>query len=197
MALSLGGNKNKSKQSQSQTFNQSQNFQLSDRAAGYLTDGIRDASSQTYNRFDPSQVGAFESPYTQDVIDASLGQADHADAMARAQQQSDFGAAGAFGDKRRGIYEAELGGAQSRDRASLIASLRDKAYTDARGLAVNENSNANQFDLAVQALLAQLRGGFANEGTTTNTGTSNGVATGTGMNLGFSWASAPPSRGGS
>lgn len=185
--LSLGGSKSKNRQSTNQSFDQTQDFTLSDRAASYLTQGISDAQGLTYKGFDPASVSRYESPYTQDVIDASLSQADRADAVARAQQMSDFGRAGAFGDDRRGIYEAELAGQQSRDRASLIAGLKDKAYGEARDLAVADSNNQNQFALAVQALLAQLRGGFGNEGTTTSSGTSSGVTKGSGMNMGFSW----------
>lgn len=183
MGLGLTGGKNKSKQSA--TTNQTQTNTLSDRAAGMLYQGINDVQGMQYQGFDPSQVERYQSPYTQQVIDASLSQADQRDAIARAQQQGDFAAAGAFGDKRRGIYEAELQGNQSRDRASLIAGLNDKAYTDARGIAVNENQNQNQFALALQALMAQLRSGFANEGTQTMSGTQ--TSKGSGSNLGFNW----------
>lgn len=178
--LSLGGSKGKSKQSTSQT----QTNTLSDRAAGMLNQGISDVSGMKYAGFDPSTVAKFESPYTQEVIDTSLAQADQTDAQARAQQQSDVAAAGAFGDKRRGIYEAELAGTQSRDRASLIAGLRDRSYTGARDIAVGESQNQNQFALALQTLLAQLRSGFANEGTQTMKGTQTGKTS----NMGFTWA---------
>lgn len=179
MALTVGGNKGKSKQ----TTNQTQTNTLSDRAAGMLNQGISEVSGMKYQGFDPSQVDKYQSPYTQQVIDASLAQADQTDSQARAQQQSDFAAAGAFGDKRRGIYEAELQGNQSRDRASLIAGLNDRAYTGARDIAVGENQNQNAYALQLQALLAQLRSGFANEGTQTMKGTQSGKTS----NMGFSW----------
>ena len=85
--------------------------------------------------------------------------------IARNAQMSDFAKSGAFGDNRRGIYEAELAGNQSRDRAAMIASLNDRAFGQARDVAQGESQNANQYDLAIQQLLAQLRGQFANEGT--------------------------------
>lgn len=180
---SIGGSGSKSKSRQSSTQNQTQTNTLSDRAAGMLNQGISDVQGMSYGRFDPASIGQYQSPYTEDVINASIGQADQRDAMARAQQQSDFAKAGAFGDNRRGIYEAELAGNQSRDRASLIAGLNDKAYTDARGIAQGENQNQNQYALALQQLLNQLRGGFANEGTQTMQGTSVGKSTGTNFGL--------------
>lgn len=179
MALTVGGNKGKSKQATNQT----QTRTLSDRAAGMLTQGINDVSGMQYRSFDPSQVDQYQSPYTQDVINASLAQADQTDAEARVQQDAEFAGAGAFGDKRRGVYEAQLRGDQSRDRASLIAGLNDKAYTGARDIAVGENQNQNAYALQLQALLAQLRSGFANEGTQTM----NGTQTGRTSNMGFSW----------
>lgn len=188
MAISAGGSKNKSRESSTQ--NQTQTRALSDRAAGMLTQGISDVQGMSYGRFDPASIDQYQSPYTEDVINASIGQADRRDAVARAQQQSDFAKAGAFGDNRRGIYEAELAGNQSRDRASLIAGLNDKAFTDARGVAMGENQNQNQFQLALQALLAQLRGGFANEGTQTMTGSSTGKSTGTNIGLSGTWSPA-------
>jgi len=169
MAIGASGSKGKSRQESA--VNQTQTTTLSDRAAGMLNQGIADAKGLSYQRFDPNSIDQYQSPYTQSVIDASLAQANHSDALARNQQQSDFASAGAFGDDRRPIYEAELAGAQSRDRAGLIAGLNDKAFGQARDVAQGENQNENQMQLALQALLAQLRGGFANEGTQTLTGT--------------------------
>jgi hypothetical protein len=184
---SIGGSGSKSKNKSSSTQNQTQTNTLSDRAAGMLNQGISDVQGMSYGRFDPSSIGQYQSPYTEDVINASLGQADQQDAIARNRQQSDFAKAGAFGDKRRGIYEAELDGAQSRDRASLIAGLNDKAFTDARGIAQGENQDQNQFALALQGLLAQLRGGFASEGTQTLKGTSTSKSKGSNIGLSASY----------
>lgn len=169
MAIGASGSKTKSRE-ESKT-NQVQTNTLSNRAAGMLNDGINDAKGMSYNRFDPNSIDQYQSPYTQDVINTSLGQADQRDAIDRNRQQSDFASAGAFGDDRRGIYEAELAGDQSRDRASMIAGLNDQAYGQARDVAQGENQNANQYDVMIQQLLAQLRGGFSNEGTQTLNGT--------------------------
>lgn len=184
MAIGASGSKNKSRES-SKT-NQVQTNTLSPRAAGMLEQGISDAKGMSYGRFDPASIGQYQSPYTQSVIDASLAQADQSDAMARNQQDSDFAQAGAFGDKRRSIYEAQLAGNQSRDRASLIAGLNDKAFGQAREVAQGENQNENQMQLALQAILAQLRGGFSSEGTQTLDGTN--VTKGKSSNFGFTGA---------
>lgn len=185
MAIGASGGKTKSKQSSTQ--NQTRTRTLSDRAAQGLNQGISDVQGLSYGRFDPNSTGQYESPYTDDVIDAALGQADQRDAIARNRQMSEFAGAGAFGDGRRGIYEAELEGNQSRDRAELIAGLRDRSFTGARDVAVNENQNANQYALMLQQLLAQLRGGFTAEGTETLQGTSTGKSSGSQVGLTGSW----------
>ena len=185
MAISGTGNKNKSRSSN--TSNQTQTNTLSDRAVGMLNQGIADASGRTYQRFNPGDIAQYQSPYTQSVIDASIGQADRQDAIARNAQMSDFAKSGAFGDNRRGIYEAELAGNQSRDRAAMIAGLNDRAFGQARDVAQGESQNANQYDLAIQQLLAQLRGQFANEGTQTMQGSSLTKSTGSGYSMGGSW----------
>lgn len=185
MAISASGSKGKSRQST--VTNQTQTNTLSDRGAGMLNQGIADVQGMRYNQFNPNDIAQYQSPYTQQVINASLGQADQRDAVARNQQQSQFAQAGAFGDSRRGIYEAELAGNQSRDRASLIAGLNDQAYGQARGIAQGENQNQNQYGLAIQELLARLRGGFANEGTQTLNGTNVAKGTNTNFSLGGSY----------
>ena len=177
--MPIGASGSKSKSRESATQNQTQTRTLSDRGAGMLNQGISDVQGMSYGRFDPNSIGQYQSPYTQSVIDASLGQADQRDAIARNQQQSDFAKAGAFGDDRRGIYEAELAGNQSRDRAGLIAGLNDQAFNQARDVAQGENQSANQYAMMLQQLLAQLRGGFAGEGTQTMQGTSTGKSKGT------------------
>lgn len=187
MAIGASGSKGKSRQ-ESMT-NQTQTNTLSGRAAGMLNQGISDVKGMSYGRFDPSSIDQYQSPYTESVINSSLGLADQRDAIARNQQASDFGKSGAFGDDRRGIYEAELAGNQSRDRAGLIAGLNDRAFGQARDVAQGENQNENQMNLALQALLAQLRGGFSSEGTQTLQGTN--LTKGKTQNFGLtgSWGS--------
>jgi len=184
MAIGASGSKNKSKSSG--TLDQTQTQTLSDRAAGYLSGGINDLRGQSYQQFDPSSIAQYQNPYQQDVINASLAQADQTDAMARAQQQSDFAKAGAFGDKRRGIYEAQLAGDQSRDRASLIAGLNSQNYGQAQQTAIGQNDNANNYSLQIQQLLNQLYGGFANEGTTQTNQATTGKSSGYSLNGGWS-----------
>lgn len=181
MGLSLGGSKGKSKQKTDQT----QVNTLSDRAAGMLTGGIRDLQGRSYQEFDPANIARFQNPYNDQVRDASLAQMDQADAQSFNRLKSDLAGSGGFGNERRGVMEAELAGQQSRDRASMIAGLNAQGFQQAQGAAMGENQNANQYDLALQALINQLRGGFTNEGTQRMTGTTTGRTSG--MNLGFTY----------
>lgn len=185
MALSIGGGKNKSKQTDK--IDQTQVSTLSDRAAGMITDQVGNLRGQQYGRFDPASVDQFLNPRKQQVIDATLRQADYADQVAANRQKDAFAKAGAFGDNRRGIYEAELQGQQSRDRASLIAGLESDAYDKAQGTAVGENQNANAYNLNVQQLISQLISQFGNEGTTRTTGTNTSKKSGSAVNAGFTY----------
>lgn len=168
MAFSIGGSKNKNKSSGTATNT------LSDRAVGAIEGQIGNLRDQTYQRFDPASISTFQSPYTRDVIDASLATANQQDAIARNQQDSEFAKAGAFGDTRRGVYQAELAGNQSRDRAALVAGLNDQAFRTALEAAMGENNSANQFNQNQQSLINQLIAMYGQEGTQKTTGKSSG-----------------------
>ncbi len=178
--------KNKQKSSSSQTIDQTQTNTLSPRAYDAITGQIGDMRQRSYQMFDPSTISQYLNPNKQAVIDASLAQANQADAQARTQQQSDFAKAGAFGDKRRGVYEAELGAQQSRDRASLIAGLESDAYDKAQTIAQNENTAGNAYDLSVQQLISSLIGMLSGEGTSTTKGTQTGTQKGSGTSFSLS-----------
>jgi hypothetical protein len=185
MGLSLGGSKNKSKSRE--TTDQTQTSTLSNRAAGMLTSGINDLQNRQYRQFDPSTIARFQNPYNDQVRDASLAQMGHADDVAFNNLKSNLAGSGGFGNERRGVMEGVLAGEQSRDRAEMIANLNAQGFQGAMGAALGENQNANQFDMQIQALINQLRGGFTNEGTQRLQGTTTGRTSGSGFN--FGWAS--------
>lgn len=179
--MSFGKKKSKSRQ----TTNQTQTNTLSNRAAGMLTSGINDLQNRQYREFDPASIARFQNPYNDQVRDATLAQMDQADAQSFNTLKSNLAGSGGFGNERRGIMEGELAGQQARDRASMIAGLNAQGFQQAQGAAMGENQNYNQFDMQLQALINQLRGGFTNEGTQTMNGTTTGRSSGT--NMGFSW----------
>jgi len=179
--MSFGKNKSKSKS----TTDQTQTNTLSNRAAGMLTSGIQDLQSRSYRAFDPSTIAQFQNPYNAEVRDATLAQMAQSDAEAFNSLKSNLAGSGGFGNERRGVLEAELAGQQSRDRAQMLANLNAQGFQQSLGAALGENQNANNYDLALQQLINQLRGGFTNEGTQRLTGTTTGKQSGT--SFGFSW----------
>lgn len=184
MSFSIGGGKSKNKSRE--TTDQTQTSTLSNRAAGMLTGGINDLQGRRYREFDPSSIARFQNPYNDQVRDASLAQMDQADAQSFNRLKSDLAGSGGFGNERRGVMEGELAGMQARDRASMIAGLNAQGFQQAQGAALGENQNANTYDMQIQALINQLRGGFTNEGTQRLQGTTTGRSTQTGLNFGFS-----------
>lgn len=177
MSLTGSASKTKGKTSMQET---SVNT-LSDRAVGRFDNQISNLQGQQYQAFDPSKIAQYLNPNLAAVRDATLAQSDQRDAVARNQQADQFARAGAFGDNRRGIYEAELAGNQSRDRASLIADLNTDAYARASETARGENAQGNQYNLNVQQLISQLVSQFGREGTTNTTGS--GKSSGTSFGL--------------
>lgn len=182
MGLSLGGGKSKSKTNQ--TVDQTTTNTISDRGWEALQGGLLGLQGRQYTPVSMDRVGEFRNPYQRDVIDASLAQADAADGRAWAGLDSRLGQSKAFGDKRRGIIEAELAGTQSRDRASMIAGLNQQGFDTALSAAMSENQGANQYDLGLQELVARLIAQQAGEGTQRTTGTTTGTSRGS--NFGFS-----------
>ena len=181
MAFSLTGGKDKKKSQETQKFDQTNT--LSDRAAGMLTGGILGLQGRQYQGLDFNRVKDFQDPYASDVRDATMAELTNQRQRAETQQQSDFAGSGAFGDNRRGIYEAELDGQYDRTAASTLAGLNSANYSQALSAAMSENQGRNEYDLALEDLLSRYRTSFANEGRTY--GNSSGTSKSTGYNMGF------------
>lgn len=187
--LSIGGDKSKSKASTNQSFNQTSNSALSDRAYGLLTGRLGELGQRQYQALDPNAYRDYMNPYQEDVIAATTADINANRDMAANQQRSDLAASKAFGDDRRGIMEAALQGDYDRTLATTLAGLRSRGFSEAQGVAAGENQNRNTFDQNTQALLNQLYALLGNETTTRTTGTSQGVSKGktTGLNFGFTY----------
>ena len=181
MAFSLTGGKDKKKSKETQQFDQTN--VLSDRAVGMLNQGILGLQGREYQGLDFNRVKAFQDPYAADVRDATMAELMNQRQRAEVQQQADFAGSKAFGDKRRGIYEAELDGQYDRTTASTLAGLNSANWSQALSAAMAENQGRNEFDLALEDLLSRYRTAFANEGRTY--GNSSGTSKSTGFNLGF------------
>lgn len=184
--MSLSGSR--SRESTNQTMNQTATSALSDRARGMFDTEIDRLRGMEYNPVGSEDIARFSNPYQQDVIDSTMGQLGQNRLVARNQQMSDIGKAGAFGDDRRGIMEAELEGQQDRTAASTLAGLNSANYGQARDAAMAENGNQNAYGLNIQQLLQQLlSGSYGQEGTTQTQGTQSGTSRRSGLGFGFTY----------
>jgi hypothetical protein len=88
----------------------------------------------TMGQFDPSQVQAIESPYTQDVVNATQNWFNNQNAIQGSGLMGQAIRSGnAFGGDRAGIAEAQLAGQQQMAQAPVIAGLEQAGYTQALG----------------------------------------------------------------
>ena len=93
------------------------------RAAGYSP-----AQFQT-------NVQGFMSPYQENVVDATMRRLAQSRAERDAATKASLAASKAFGNERRGVYEAQLAGEQDLNTAQTLANLYQQGYGQAAGLA--------------------------------------------------------------
>lgn len=186
--MAIGGSKGKSKQSTNQTMNQTQTSTLTPEAKALLMGRLDQVQGQTYQGLDPNAYQAFESPYIQEVINATSADIDAARGVASAEQRAAALGRGAKGlSDRRGVYEAELDDRFGRTKATTIAGLRQGGFAQAQGIAAQENANKNTFDAGLQDRITQLLALLANDRTTTSSGTSSGTSKGSTSGFNFSF----------
>jgi len=99
--------------------------QAAQRAAGYSP-----AQFQT-------DVQGFMSPYQENVVDATMRRLAQSRAERDAATKASLAASRAFGNERRGVYEAQLAGEQDLNTAQTLANLYQQGYGQAAGLASN------------------------------------------------------------
>ena len=102
----------------------------------------------------PENVQRYMSPYTQNVIDATMRDIGRERDVALNELGAAASAAGAFGGSRQGVAEAETRRAFAETAADTAARLREAGYTQAAGMA--------QADLAARSAAAQ--GGLGTAG---------------------------------
>ena len=119
-----------------------------------LNDAI--AAAQRAAGYSPEQfqqnVQGFMSPYNESVVDATMRRLAQARAERDASTKAQMAASGAFGNERRGVYEAQLAGQQDINDANTLANLYQQGYTQAAGLA----SGLPAQQLAASGALATL-----------------------------------------
>ena len=80
-------------------------------------------------------VQGFMSPYQENVVDATMRRLAQARAERDAATKAQIAGARAFGNERRGVYEAQLAGEQDLNTAQTLANLYQQGYGQAAGLA--------------------------------------------------------------
>lgn len=83
-------------------------------------------------------IQGYQSPYTQQVIDATTAQMGHDNSVAHAQLTGNQIAQGALGGNATGVARGILSGQQGRTMASTVAGLYDQSYKQALGAAQNQ-----------------------------------------------------------
>lgn len=101
----------------------------------------RDVSATTGAQplYSPEQfqrdVSGFMSPFTSNVVDAAMGRLSKARAERDAATKAQLASARAFGNERRGVYEAQLAAEQDLNTAQVLSNLMNQGYSQAAGLA--------------------------------------------------------------
>jgi len=97
--------------------------QVAERAAGYTPQQFQ------------QDVSGFMSPFQTSVIDATMARLAQNRAERDAATKAQLASSRAFGNERRGVYEAQLAGEQDLNTAQVLADLYNRGYTQAAGFA--------------------------------------------------------------
>lgn len=100
-------------------------------------------------------IDTYMNPFTQSVVDTTLGDIERSRQMAQAQNAAQAARASAFGGSRQGLQAAETDRAALEQAARTSAALRQSGFTTAAGLAAQDV--ANQQD----AMRARISGASA------------------------------------
>lgn len=98
------------------------------------TDVARQAAMFGPQQFQQNVQG-FMNPYQQNVVDATMARLAQARAERDAATKAQLASARAFGNERRGVYEAQLAGEQERNTAETLANLYSQGYGQAAQMA--------------------------------------------------------------
>jgi hypothetical protein len=116
-------------------------------------------AAQQAAAFGPEQfqqnVAGFMSPYQQNVIDTTMARLSKARAERDAATKAQLAASRAFGNTRRGVYEAQLAAEQDLNTAQTLANLYQQGYGQAAGLAAGLPGQRLQASQQLAALAPQ------------------------------------------
>lgn len=123
-------------------------------AAGYVTNAA--------TSIDPSNFGGtvsqYQSPYTQQVVDATQKQFNNNNAIQQNQLSGNAASAGAFGGDRQAVAQAVLAGQQDAQQAPVIAGLYNTGFQNAAS-AAESNAYLNSSAGAEMGALGQTAQG--------------------------------------
>ena len=120
-----------------------QAFQIAQQAAtgqvgsqqlAQATEAAQRAAAYNPQQFQQNVQG-FMNPYQQNVIDTTMNRLAQARAERDAATKAQLASSRAFGNDRRGVYEAQLAGEQDRATAETLANLYNQGYGQAANLA--------------------------------------------------------------
>jgi hypothetical protein len=120
-----------------------QAFQMAEQAAtnqvGSQQLGMATQAAQRAAGYSPQQfqqdVAGFMSPFQSSVVDATMARLAQARAERDAATKAQLAQSRAFGNERRGVYEAQLAAEQDLNTAQTLADLYNRGYGQAAGFA--------------------------------------------------------------
>lgn len=113
-----------------------------------------------YTPTSAAQIQGFMNPYVDNVVDASMGDAERARQMAVNNTADAATAAGAFGGSRHGVAEALTNQGALQQFGLLSAQLRAQGFDQARDAAQQENQLQYMYPLQRQGLLNNTLAGI-------------------------------------
>jgi hypothetical protein len=97
-------------------------------------------------------------PYQTDVIDAAVARMNREREVARVGEQAELAKRGAFGNERRGVYEAERQAAYGLGRDQMIADLMRQGYSEAQAATMAQIGQSQSAAQQAAAGYTQLGG---------------------------------------
>ena len=97
-------------------------------------------------------------PFQQNVIDAALARSQRERDIARTGEMADITRAGAFGNERRGVYEAERQAAFDLGQQEMVANLMQQGYNQAQAQTMAQLGMGQQAALSGAQGMMQLGG---------------------------------------
>lgn len=125
---------------------------------GLLSADPQEAAMASAGRFTDVDMGAYQNPFTEGVVDTTLSGFDRSADRVRAQQALDMARGQRFGGSRSAITASMTEGELAQQRAAQEAQLRAAGFDRASGLAMTDldrSSNVSMFNAGQQNTMAQ------------------------------------------